>query len=100
MRVIYVAGPYRGKTENEVFNNIMRARQVAYKLWQEGWVVLCPHLNTMLMSDHDVERFLQGSLELLKRSDAIYLMKDFRSSVGANAEYELAQKEGLEILYE
>ncbi len=100
MRVIYIAGRYRGKTENEVFSNIMRAREVAYKLWQHGWVVICPHLNTMLMSDHDVERYLNGSLELLRRCDAIYMMKGWKESEGATAEHELAQKLDKEIWYE
>ncbi len=100
MRVIYIAGPYRGKTENEVFANIMRAREVAYKLWQENWVVICPHLNTMLMSDHDVEKYLTGSLELLSRCDDIFMLKGWKQSEGAVAEYELAQKLGLGIWYE
>jgi len=38
MRVIYVAGSYRGKSERDVFDNIVHARQAALRLWEEGWI--------------------------------------------------------------
>ena len=49
IRVIYIAGKYRGTSEREVFDNIIHARSAALKLWNEGWAVICPHTNSMFM---------------------------------------------------
>ncbi len=101
MKLIYVAGPYRGESENEVFENIMRARSAAVKLWDEGWAVVCPHTNTMFMGSKLGDAvFLEGDLEIVKRCDAIYMLKGFQNSQGAKAELELAIEIGLEVHYE
>ena len=76
MNVIYVAGPYRSDSENGVFENIMRARAKAHELWLEGWVVICPHMNTAFMTGDNPQMYLDGSLEILNRCDAIYMLKD------------------------
>lgn len=103
MKVIYVAGKYRGKSWNEVWENIMHSRTEARKLWLQGWAVICPHANSILMDGAKGETdgvFLEGDLEILKRCNAIYLLKGWEGSEGAKDELGLAQKEGLEILYE
>jgi hypothetical protein len=43
--LIYIAGPYRG----DVTTNIANARRVAVELWEKGYNVICPHLNTSSM---------------------------------------------------
>lgn len=100
MKIIYVAGAYRADTENGVFENIMRARKKARELWLEGWVVICPHMNTAFMDGGDPQRYLDGSLELLERCDAIYMLKDYGLSHGAMCELVQAEKQGLEIYFE
>lgn len=101
MKVIFVSGPYRGQDWVEVDNHIRRAREAAVKLWRDGWAVICPHSNTShfdgLCPD---EVWLEGDLEILKRCDAIYMLKDWRASKGAKAELDLASKNGLEIIFE
>jgi hypothetical protein len=44
--LIYVAGPYRGKCEWDVKQNIRRAEDIGAELWSWGWVPIVPHLNT------------------------------------------------------
>ncbi len=101
MKVIYVAGAYRGKCENDVFNNIMHARTEALKLWQQGWCVICPHLNSAFMGTRTSDQmFLDGGLELVRRSDAIFMLKGWANSEGSNAELRLACDLGLRIIYE
>ena len=101
MRVIYVSGKYRGKSENEVFENIMRARSAAVKLWDEGWSVICPHTNTMFMGSKLGDKaFMEGDLEILARCDAIYMLKGWEESEGARQELALAESLELEIQYE
>ena len=96
-RVIFISGPYRGDVEA----NILKAKECAIKLWQAGWVVLCPHLNTANFDGFcDDSVWLEGDLELLKRCDAIYMMRDWESSQGARAELKLAIQLGKEVIYQ
>lgn len=101
MKVIYVAGPYRAKTEWELIENIRRSEKAAIKLWQEGWAVICPHKNTAhfggLLND---ESFLTGDLVILSRCDAIYMCKGWAESAGAREELALAKNLNKDIIYE
>jgi len=89
--IIYVAGPYRGKTTNEVLHNIERARAVAEEIWRRGHIAICPHMNTAFMGgvvpDED---FLSADIEILKRCDAICMVPGWGESEGARMEYEFA----------
>lgn len=101
MKVIFVSGAYRGNTPNEIWENIMRARQVAGQLWGKGFVVICPHTNSLLMDGLvSPEVFLEGGIELLKRCDCILMMKGWGTSLGAVAEHKVAKEKGLEVFYE
>ncbi len=101
MRVIYISGQYRNKTIGGTFKNIMHARDAAIKLWNENWIVICPHLNTFSMDGLCPDNvWLKGDLEILRRCDSIYMLSGFRSSSGAMEEYKLALKLEKEILYE
>ncbi len=100
-RVLYLAGPYRADCENNLFENIMRARVKARELWHEGWVVICPHTNSMFMGDKDDwQLFLDGCLELVRRSDAIYMLAGWSKSEGSKQELTLAKELGKEIIFE
>jgi len=101
MRVIYIAGPYRAETKAGIAHNIKHAREAAVKMWQEGYAVFCPHMNTAWFDGvvPDVT-FLLGDIEILSRCDAIYLLKGFDKSVGARREYAVARKLKLEIIFE
>lgn len=100
-KVIYVAGPFRAQSEWGLVQNIRHAEEVSLKLWSDGWVVLTPHKNTQNFQGALPDKvWLDGCLELLRRCDAIYMLKGFRQSAGAMMEYNLAQKLGKEIYYE
>ena len=99
-KIIYVAGKYRGKTTNEQAENIMHAQRVALRLWELGWVVLCPHLNTANFnwySNLPEEVWLKGGLKLLEKCDYIFLLKGYEESEGAMAELKEAQKQGKDV---
>jgi len=98
VKVIYVAGKYRADSESGVFENIIHSRAVAQRLWHEGWAVICPHMNSAFMGLNLI--FLDGDLEILKRCDAIYMLKDWEQSVGATKELEIAKKCGLKVYFE
>ena len=101
MKIIYVAGAYRADSENGVFENIIHARREAQKLWHKGWAVICPHMNTAFMGELSPDLiFLEGDLVILKRCDAIYMLSNWDSSAGAQAELRQARRDGLEIYFE
>jgi hypothetical protein len=106
VKVIIVAGKYTSKSDWEKDQNIQKARAVARMLWYLGWAVICPHSNTSFFGDNEEndpgerEMWTQGVLELVSRSDAIYMMKGYEQSEGAKKELELAEELGLEVLFE
>jgi len=101
MKVIYVSGKYRGKSEAEVFDNIVHARKAALELWKKGFAVICPHTNSMFMGSQMFDNaFIEGDLEIVGRCDAIYMLRGWEQSQGAKRELEVAIEKGLEIYYE
>ena len=100
MKLIYVAGKYRGKTLNEVYWNINGAREVAEAILRlcPGWFPIVPHMNTAFMDGLVGDKiFLKGDKELLKRCDGIYLMPFWKESKGAKAEYRFALKNKIPV---
>ena len=96
MKIVYIAGKYRGDNINEIYENIQLARQHSAKLWRLGYAVLCPHMNTALMDGAvSDETFLQGAKEMLKRCDYIYLLPNWEISRGAIEERILAIQCGI-----
>ena len=97
-KVIYIAGPYRAKTEWEVKQNIDRAEAVSLKYWKAGYAVFCPHKNSAFMGGScPDETWLEGGLEILKRCDGIVMMEGWRESKGSGGELDqaMADNQGL-----
>ncbi|HPQ72175.1 MAG TPA: DUF4406 domain-containing protein [bacterium] len=98
MKLAYVAGPYRGRTHNDVAQNIAAAREVAAHLWSLGYAVICPHLNSAFMSGvAPEETFLRGGLEMVRRCDLIVLVDGWAGSQGTALEIEEARAHGIPI---
>lgn len=96
--VVYIAGPYRAKTEREVMLNIRRAESIALAVWQAGMVALCPHMNTAFFGGAcDDATWLAGDLELLRRCDAVLLVPGWEESSGTIAEIEFARQHGIPV---
>ncbi len=101
MKLAYVAGAYRGRTHNDVAQNIAAARTVATHLWGLGYAVICPHLNSAFMSGVASEEvFLNGGLEMVRRSDLVVLVDGWAGSQGTAHEIEAARTLGLPIFSE
>lgn len=93
MRVIYIAGPFRGPSAWAIEQNIRAAEGLALEVWRLGAAALCPHTNTRFFQNaapDDV--WLSGDLEMLRRCDAILTTADWQRSVGAVAEVAEAQR--------
>ena len=99
MRIIYISGRYRARTWLGVVINIWKARRVAQRLWGEGFVVICPHMNTALFKEDSIPYIAVGG-EIVKRCDTIYMMRDWKKSECAKIELATAKNNNLEIIYE
>lgn len=111
MRVIYVAGKYTAKTEFNhmdkagISKNIYIAELASWKLWKKGWAVITPHKNTSHFERYEddelsYEAWINGGLELLNRSDAIFMLNNWEDSPGSRKEFDFAKSKGKQIFYE
>jgi len=99
MKIAYVAGPYRSKTEYGVKQNIDRAEVVALELWRMGFAVICPHKNTAFFGGAaDDSVWLAGDLEMVRRCDLVVTVDGFERSTGAMGEVELAKSLGIPVM--
>lgn len=99
--VIYIAGPYRAPTPWQIQEHIRRAQAVALRVWKMGAVAICPHANTALFDgEADDAIWLEGDLELLRRSDAVVLLNGWERSRGATAERTFAEQQEIPIFLE
>lgn len=97
---VYVAGAYRGKTEDDVFENIMTARRWAKSLWEAGYAVICPHLNSMFMGGIiDDQEWIERDLALLHDCDIIAMLPNYQLSKGAMRELEYAVEHDIATIY-
>jgi len=104
MKLVYIAGPYRGENTSEVTHNIQRAREAAEEVWLAGGAALCPHLNSAYMDGLvDDEAFLEAGLLMLERCDAVRVISishpGGRRSEGTEREFVRARQLGMPVLY-
>jgi hypothetical protein len=98
MKVIYIAGPFRGVNTWEVEQNVRRAESVAFAVALTGAMPLCPHTNTRFFNGTITAEFwLRGTLELLRRADAVVLVAGWEKSIGTRAEIVEADKIGIPV---
>jgi hypothetical protein len=98
MKLIYIAGPYRGASEWQVVQNIRRAETLALAVWQSGAACICPHKNTALFGGAAEDSvWLEGDLEMMRRCDAVLCTDDWQRSVGAIEEVRVARAMGLPV---
>ena len=101
MKLAYIAGPYRAATVYGIKENIRRAEAVALKWWKKGYAVICPHANTSLFDGElPDETFLEGTMEMLRRSDVVVMMPGWEKSAGSIAEREEALMTGKHVEYQ
>lgn len=100
MKVVYIAGPFRGPNHWEIEQNIRRAEALALKAWRAGFAVICPHANTRFFDGAAPDTvWLEGDLEILKRCDAVLLTSDWEKSTGARHEVSYARGQGIPVYY-
>ena len=98
MKLIYIAGPFRGANAWEVHQNCNRAEAMAFEVFELGAVALCPHNNTRNFDGTFDEPFwLEATLELMRRCDAVLVLPDSENSKGTKGEIAEATKLGIPV---
>lgn len=107
MQLIYIAGPYRAECAVKTSRNINRAEQLGKRVALElpQWFPVIPHKNTELwdysrdVADIKPEYYLEGTLEVMRRCDAVLVLPDFMRSSGTLAEIKEAERLGIPVYY-
>lgn len=99
--LVYISAPYStGGTTME--QNLANARRVAVRLWQDGYHVICPHLNTAHFEQDCTctwEDYIAGDLDMISRVDAVIALPDWESSKGAKVEVEYAKAHDIPVYF-
>ncbi len=100
MKVVYIAGKFRGESRWDEVQNIRDAELYALRVWEAGAVALCPHLNTANFQGHlPNETWLKGDLFLLEKCDAIFMVPGWVSSEGSVFELQFAIEHNIPVFY-
>lgn len=101
MKVVYVAGPYRGPDNWAIAENIRNAERLALEVWVMGAAAICPHANTAHFQGALPDAvWLEGDLVLLERCDAVVVVHPWIHSKGTEAEIEYALSKGMPVFYD
>ncbi|KKM64011.1 hypothetical protein LCGC14_1505700, partial [marine sediment metagenome] len=98
MKVVYISAPFTADTAWGIEQNIRIAEEAALSVWKLGAVALCPHTNSRFFFGSASEVvFKEGYLELVRRSDLVYMVGNCGGSSGANTEIAEASKRDIPI---
>ena len=93
---VYISGKISGTTDY-----LERFEKAEMELKSMGWDVINPaKINSFLPTDTTWEEYMEIDYKLMDICDTIYMLKDWESSRGANAELEYAKKRKMNIIYE
>lgn len=100
--VIYLAGPYRGKTGWEVEANIHSAKHFGYLILRMGACAITPHTMFSGCNNGNLLPYLVLAVErsLVLKCDAIFMLPGWTDSLGSIQERYLAKQNNIPILYE
>ena len=95
-----MAGKLTGKNNFEIAQNVAAAEDVGLLVAEAGAMPLIPHSNTGLKFFGTInEQFwYDGTMELLRRCDAVIMVPGWEASKGAQAEREEALRMDLPVL--
>lgn len=101
MRVVYIAGPFRAPTAWGIEQNVRAAEATAFRVASMGFAPLCPHANTRFFHGTLTDAFwLEATMELLRRCDAVMLSEGWDNSSGTKAEIREAERLGIPVFYQ
>lgn len=85
--LVYVAGPFRGKTTWDIEKNVRHAEEYGLEVARLGGMPVIPHANTRFFHGQgDDQMWLNGTMRLMEVCDAMVLIPGWERSTGATAE--------------
>jgi len=102
IEILFIAGAYKSDDPNEIKQNIQLAEQHSIELWNRGYKVFSPHLNTCnfeVKAKAEEEAYKEFDMRMLQCCDAVFALPNWQSSTGAKAEIEEAKRLGKPIFY-
>lgn len=98
--LIYIAGPFRGPTPWHVAENVRAAERVAFEVAHAGAMPVCPHTMTAHFDGQlDGQFWVDGTLALLARCDAMVVQGEYWNSVGTAGEIVYAEDNKMPTFY-
>lgn len=98
MKLVYIAGRFRGSTPWEVEEHVRTAETYALAVAKMGLVPVCPHTMYRHFDKTLPDEFwLEASQKLLARCDAILMIPGWLQSEGACSEFQYATHEGIRV---
>jgi hypothetical protein len=101
--LVYIAGPFSAPTRAGVELNILGATGVGLTVAKLGAMPVIPHANTSHPAFENVQPYqfwIDGTLELARRCDAMLMVHGWERSKGAVAERELFIRLGKPVFTE
>lgn len=100
MPVVYVAGPFRAQIAYDIEQNIRAAEALGLEVCRMGGVAVVPHTQYRFFQGALPDEFwLEATLELLRRCDAIVLLPTWQKSSGARGEHDEAVRLNLPVFH-
>lgn len=91
MRVIYIAGPFRGPSPWDIEQNVRSAEERGLAVALRNMIPLIPHTMYRFFQDSLPDPFwIHATGELLKKCDAMLLTGNWESSTGCQGEIRIA----------
>lgn len=97
MRVVYIAGKCTSANTWETEKNIRRAENLAFAVAEAGAMPVTPHSITRFFHGTLTLFWYAGTLELMRRCDAIILVPGWETSEGATTEVEQARNRAMPV---
>lgn len=98
MKLIYLAGPFRGPDSWAIACNVHKAAELSLRVWKLGVACICPHLNSAQFQGVCADRlWLDGDIEMLRRCDGLITTPNWKTSAGAREEVAFAYANGIPV---
>ena len=102
IKLVYIAGKFSGPNAWAIERNVRAAEDLGVQVAQLGAMPIIPHANTRFfhgLEGTTAEFWYEGTLELLRRCDAVVMTLDWEDSKGACAEREEARRLRLPVFF-
>lgn len=100
IEILFLAGAYMSSDSNDIKKNIQLAEQHSIELWNRGYKVFSPHLNTRNFEGKakaGEEAYKEFDMRMLQCCDAVFALPNWEKSEGARAEIDEAKRLGKPI---